>query len=273
MLDCALGARGIVRGEGSRSRVGGWGTAIGGALRAPVFRTASGVSDARETGETMGKEKLVTRRSVVGGALAVGASALTLGCLDAPRAPAQAAEEPAEQPAADEAVKKAQFGFLLKVKNCVDCGECVKACRLWSRTPDGAEARRTVASYITPAGREVFVSTSCMHCAVPACVSVCPAGAIKKGDGGVVAVDKDRCIGCKYCFQACPYGVPHYTASGMDKCDCCVGNGVALGDEPHCVKACKVGALQYGTLEELMASTKGKARRINGTTGPSYLLV
>ena len=141
----------------------------------------------------MGKEKLVTRRSVVGGALAAGASALTLGCLDAPRAPAQAAEEPAEQPAADEAVKKAQFGFLLKVKNCVDCGECVKACRLWSRTPDSAEARRTVAPYITPAGRKVFVSTSCMHCAVPACVSVCPAGAIKKGDGGVVAVDKDRC--------------------------------------------------------------------------------
>ena len=199
----------------------------------------------------MGKEKLVTRRSVVGGALAVGASALTLGCLDAPRAPAQAAEEPAEQPAADEAVKKAQFGFLLKVKNCVDCGECVKACRLWSRTPDGAEARRTVAPYITPAGREVFVSTSCMHCAQPSCERVCPAGAISKGACGIISVDKNVCIGCKYCYQACPYDVPRYSAEAMDKCDCCLDAGIAPGDTPYCVRACIFNALKYGPIEEL----------------------
>lgn len=218
----------------------------------------------------MGEERLVSRRAAVGGALVVGASALVVGGLEAPKQLAHAQEEPAVAEGAD---PNAQYGFLFKVKNCVDCGECVKACRLWSRTPESAEARRKVVPYTASDGKEVFVSTSCMHCAVPSCASVCPAGAISKGVGGIVTVDKDRCIGCKYCYQACPYGVPHYLTSGMDKCDYCLGNGVALGEVPHCVRECKVGALEFGKLDELIAKTKGKARPIDGSTGASCLLV
>ena len=149
----------------------------------------------------------------------------------------------------------------------------MKACRLWSRTPASAEARRKVVPYVTKSGKEAYLSTSCMHCETPSCAAVCPAGAITKGDGGVVTVNKERCIGCKYCYQACPYGVPHYTASGMDKCDCCLGAGVPLGEKPHCVSACKLGALSYGKIDDLMAQTNGKARRIDGPTGASCLLV
>lgn len=218
----------------------------------------------------MGEERLVSRRAAVGGALVVGASVLTAGQLQGPKERAHAQEEPALAEGAD---PNAQYGFLVRVKNCVDCGECVKACRLWNRTPESAEARRKVVPYTTREGKEVFVSTSCMHCAVPSCAAVCPAGAISKGIGGIVTVDQDRCIGCKYCFQACPYGVPHYTSAGMDKCDYCLGNGVALGDVPHCVRECKVGALSFGKLDDLVAQTKGKARPIDGSTGPSCLLV
>lgn len=216
----------------------------------------------------MREDTLITRRAALGGALAVGGSALAVGALGTTGTTAFAD--------GDTTVRfedtRAQYGFLVKVNNCIDCGECVKACRLWSRTPDSEEARRVVTLYTTKAGKDVFVTTSCMHCEKPACASVCPAGAISKGDGGIVTVDKDRCIGCKYCYQACPYGVPHYTAAGMDKCDCCLGAGVAVGDEPHCAKACKVGALHYGKLTDLITQTKGKGQQVKGSTGPSYIL-
>lgn len=220
----------------------------------------------------MGQERIVTRRAAVGGALALGATAVTLGCLGGARAPAYAQEKVNASFSAGGASRQTQYGFLLNVKNCVDCGECEEACRLWSRTPASVEARRTVRTYQI-AGKEVHISTSCMHCAVPACASVCPAGAISKGDGGVVTVDGKRCIGCKYCYQACPYGVPHYTSSGMDKCDCCLSSGVPLGEIPHCVRACKVDALSYGPLGDLAAQVKGRAQRVDGSTGPSYLLL
>ena len=72
---------------------------------------------------------------------------------------------------------------------------------------------------------------------------VCPAGAISKDAHGIVKVNPDVCIGCKYCFQACPYEVPKYNSVSMDKCDCCQGSGVAIGEDPYCVRACKFGAL------------------------------
>ena len=220
----------------------------------------------------MGKQVCLSRRAVVGGALAIGASALA-GSSAAGTLAERAWAQDAGESGGNAADKGAQYGFLIKARNCVDCGECVKACRLWSRTPASAEARRKVVPYVTKSGKEAYLSTSCMHCETPSCAAVCPAGAITKGDGGVVTVNKERCIGCKYCYQACPYGVPHYTASGMDKCDCCLGAGVPLGEKPHCVSACKLGALSYGKIDDLMAQTNGKARRIDGPTGPSYLLV
>lgn len=218
----------------------------------------------------MGEERLVSRRAAVGGALVLGASALVVGGLEAPKQLAHAQEEPAVAEGAD---PNAQYGFLFKVKNCVDCGECVKACRLWSRTPESAEARRKVVPYTASDGKEVFVSTSCMHCAVPSCASVCPAGAISKGVGGIVTVDKDRCIGCKYCYQACPYEVPRYDSVAMDKCDCCLGAGVPAGGTPHCVRACKFDALRYGPLDELLASTDGAALLIAEPNNPSCLVL
>ena len=101
---------------------------------------------------------------------------------------------------------------------------------------------------------------------------VCPAGAISKDAHGIVKVNPDVCIGCKYCFQACPYEVPKYNSVSMDKCDCCLSAGIELGEKPYCVRACKFRALNYGTLEELMAGSGGRAKQIEAPTGPSYLL-
>lgn len=163
----------------------------------------------------------------------------------------------------------AQYGFLMDTANCVQCGNCALACRNYNGLSDEDPDRREILRYETEDDSRVFVSTSCMHCAKPSCMSVCPAGAISKGEGGVVVVDQSLCIGCKYCYQACPFKVPHYTAQGMDKCDCCLGSGVVLGDSPHCVDACQYQALYYGTAEELQEIAKGKAQRIPGPTEPS----
>ena len=217
----------------------------------------------------MQKDAQLTRRTLVKGAATFGASALVVGQLCKP--PNALAQDDAAIDTKTE--ENEQYGFLVKVKNCIDCGECVKACRLWSRTPDSREARREVHAYKSELGKEYFVSTSCMHCSVPSCAGVCPAGAISKGKGGIVVVDQERCIGCKYCYQACPFGVPHYNSKGMDKCDYCLGNDVALGERPRCVRACKVGALHFGKVKNLVADTKGKAQQVISPTGPSYYFI
>lgn len=208
----------------------------------------------------------MSRRVLVGGAAALGGAWALSGA-----AALEAAWASEEAPADERAFDGTQYGFSVNVQRCINCGHCVEACRLWNRTAEGEPPRRHVGTYRTEGGREVHISTSCMHCERPACAEVCPAGAIEKVAGGMVRVDDDRCIGCKYCFQACPYGVPHYNARGMDKCDFCTEAGVALGEAPHCVKACKTGALRFGKMDELLAKSP-RVRQIDGPGGPSCVL-
>ena len=163
-----------------------------------------------------------------------------------------------------------RVGFLVKPHNCLNCQACVGACRKFNKTPESRPARRHITKYEKD-GEALFVSTSCMHCEEPACASVCPAGAIKKAEDGVVYVDKDRCIGCKYCYQACPFGVPTYSSAAMDKCDCCTLGGTRPGNAPRCAEACKFGALHFGTVDELLAQCPD-AKVVEASTKPSFYL-
>ena len=163
-----------------------------------------------------------------------------------------------------------RVGFLVKPHNCLNCQACVEACRKFNKTPESRPARRHITKYEKD-GEALFVSTSCMHCEEPACASVCPAGAIKKAEDGVVYVDKDRCIGCKYCYQACPFGVPTYSSAAMDKCDCCSLGGTRPGNAPRCAEACKFGALHFGTVDELLAQCPD-AKVVEASTKPSFYL-
>lgn len=163
-----------------------------------------------------------------------------------------------------------RVGFLVKPHNCLNCQACVEACRKFNKTPESRPARRHITKYEKD-GEALFVSMSCMHCEEPACASVCPAGAIKKAEDGVVYVDKDRCIGCKYCYQACPFGVPTYSSAAMDKCDCCTLGGTRPGNAPRCAEACKFGALHFGTVDELLAQCPD-AKVVEASTKPSFYL-
>lgn len=215
--------------------------------------------------DRMKPARSVTRRSALAACVAAASTAALSSCV------------PPGSAASSEAPKKglAQYGFWMDSRVCAGCASCVAACREANSTPDDCEARRRIISYVFDRGESRFVSVSCMHCAQPACVAVCPAGAITKRADGIVEVDQSRCIGCKYCHASCPFGVPHYTSLGMDKCDCCLGAGIKPGKDPYCVQACPAKALQYGKLEDLHRRAEeavGKVGLLESPTEPSFYL-
>jgi len=92
-----------------------------------------------------------------------------------------------------------------------------------------------------------FISTGCNHCDSPACIASCPEDAIsKRAADGIVLIDQDKCIGCRYCTFACPYGAPRIDSSTgkVSKCTMCV-HRIDAGLNPACSDACLTGALQY----------------------------
>lgn len=190
----------------------------------------------------MQAKTLMTRRVLLQGTAALGVSALAVG--GAVGAGSSAFAEDAAPGANGPGVGDVQYGFLVDLGKCVNCELCIEACRRENRLSDDTPDRRRITLFVNAKGENVTLSTSCMHCGEPSCLRVCPAGAISKGDAGIVSVDQERCIGCKYCFQACPYEVPRYNSVAMDKCDCCLGAGVPAGETPHCVRACKFDALR-----------------------------
>ncbi|EJS86513.1 DmsB, partial [Pasteurella multocida subsp. multocida str. Anand1_buffalo] len=97
-----------------------------------------------------------------------------------------------------------------------------------------------------------YLSISCNHCDNPACVSVCPTGAMHKTEDGFVIVNEAICIGCRYCHMACPYDAPQYDAmkGHMTKCDGCHSR-ILEGKKPICVDACPLRALDFAPIDEL----------------------
>lgn len=116
-----------------------------------------------------------------------------------------------------------------------------------------------------------FLSLSCLHCAEPACMSVCPANAItKRQKDGIVVVDQEACLGkeaCGLCKEACPYDAPQFSAeedAKMQMCDLCADRWEE-GEKPICVEACPTRALDAGPLDELQAKY-GALKEVDGFT-------
>jgi anaerobic dimethyl sulfoxide reductase subunit B (iron-sulfur subunit) len=158
-----------------------------------------------------------------------------------------------------------QLGFYVNLADCTGCKACEIACKDRKELPLGVRWRRVYEygggewvqedGMLVPHGLfHYFVSTACMHCEKPICMEVCPASAISKRDDGIVVINPEQCIGCRYCSWACPYGAPQFNeeAGVMTKCDFCV-ELQAKGEDPACVAACPYRALEYGDVEELKA--------------------
>ena len=124
----------------------------------------------------------------------------------------------------------ARMKFLCDADRCIECNACVTACKNENNVPWGVNRRRVVTINDGVVGAEKSISVACMHCSDAPCMAVCPVDCFYRTDDGVVLHDKDLCIGCGYCFYACPFGAPQYPRVGnfgsrgkMDKCTYCAG--------------------------------------------------
>ncbi|MCR9256675.1 MAG: 4Fe-4S dicluster domain-containing protein [Alphaproteobacteria bacterium] len=181
-----------------------------------------------------------------------------------------------------------KLGLVIDLDTCVGCHACAVSCKEWNTggyhgplsddnaygadplgvwlnrihhfettgTETAAESNGCDSGTGVDGGRTVYFPRSCLHCEEPACVTVCPTGASYKREAdGIVLVDEDKCIGCKLCSWACPYGAREYDhlEGVMKKCTLCVDRiyNETLDEEdriPACVRACPVGARHFGDL-------------------------
>ena len=169
------------------------------------------------------------------------------------------------------------FGFLVDTQKCVGTGKCLSACRVENNVPEGY-ARTWVERFVhfkdgrvqvdlvpetgfagsdIPAidpdlvERAYFAPKLCNQCVDAPCNQVCPVHAAFTSPEGIELVDPDRCIGCAYCVQACPYGVRFINpdTGNADKCTWCY-HRIKRDEQPACVEACPVGARVFGRLDD-----------------------
>jgi len=168
------------------------------------------------------------------------------------------------------------YGMGIEVDKCIGCSRCVEACKAENDVPREPYFFRTwIERYVIKKDGEVtvdsinvkgkgakdrvqddpdvlrtfFVPKLCNHCAHPPCVQVCPVGATFATTDGVVLIDGKRCIGCRYCIQACPYGARYLDprTKTADKCSFCY-HRVRRGLLPACVEVCPTQARIFGDL-------------------------
>ena len=163
--------------------------------------------------------------------------------------------------------------LLIDFTRCIGCKECVVACLVEHGLGDDAEAVTGLSSRALTALTErdgVYVRQLCRHCLTPSCVSVCPVEAFTKTPEGPVVYDASRCMGCRYCMQACPFGIPKYEwdkpVPAVVKCDFCAARQAA-GKPTACTEACPEEATVFGPRDELLAEAH---RRLAEEPGRYY---
>ncbi len=147
----------------------------------------------------------------------------------------------------------AQYGFLIDNSKCIGCHACSTACKSENEVPLGVYRTwvKTTETGRYPDTQRHFQVTRCNHCSDPPCVRICPTSSMYQRPDGIVEFDKDACIGCKACMQACPYDAIYldpetHTAA---KCHYC-SHRTDIGLEPACVVVCPEHAIVSGDLND-----------------------
>lgn len=183
-----------------------------------------------------------------------------------------------------EASAAREWHMVIDLEQCIGCQYCVWACQATNNVADDAMRWNVGFPERTEGGTDFFMTRPCLHCQEAPCVRVCPVGATWIREDGIVAMDYDRCIGCRYCEVACPYDVRRFNWSAaevenvyqptwgegeveprprgvVEKCTFCnhrIDRGLAQGlmpgvDQqatPACVNACPVGARVFGDIND-----------------------
>ena len=202
-------------------------------------------------------------------------STITFGSMTLTLFPAMSSLGDGNEDASDS--EKAVWGYLVDTERCVGTGKCLTACRVENDVPEG-NYRTWVERYIhfkngsvsvdlvpeTGYGgsdipkvdpeeveKAYFVPKTCNHCEDAPCNQVCPVHASFTSPEGFELIDFERCIGCSYCVQACPYGVRfiNHETGTADKCTWCY-HRVMREQQPACVESCPVGARLFGRLDD-----------------------
>ena len=160
----------------------------------------------------------------------------------------------------------ARYGMLINTKKCIGCYACRVACQRQNDLLPTQDFIR-YEEHETGTYPNVAIETvplQCMHCEDAPCVAVCPTGAAFIGADGIVGVDEGRCIGCKYCMAACPYGarIQIKKTGVIEKCRFCWYEGEP-GNPPRCVGTCISGARLFGDLDDPQSEICQEIARTN----------
>ncbi len=186
-----------------------------------------------------------------------------------------------------------RYGMVIDLKRCIGCYGCQLICKAENATPPGVVWGRVVKreSGTFPNVKRVNLPLLCMHCKEPECEKACPTGATTKREDGIVCVDQTKCVGCRYCMMACPYGARFYHGQEryyfgsqgptpfeewgyqrhqirtVSKCEFCRVR-LAQGLEPACVANCMAKARTFGDLDDPYSEVS----RLIGERGGKQLL-
>ncbi len=172
---------------------------------------------------------------------------------------------------AREGIKNRKFVMVIDLAKCKNARKCVEKCQEGHHLPPNHEYIKILLLQDSPKSAPYWFPKPCFHCDNPLCVSVCPVGATYKRDDGIVLVDKDRCIGCKFCMTGCPYSSRNFawkhhkeydsplqyspessvpgTEGTVSKCVFCADR-LKENKLPYCLEACPMGVIYFGDIYE-----------------------